>query len=106
MQRRSGPGFFESLPTRLTTEPSGVLLPLSLLAVYGLGSRLGGRPLGYASAAAWVLVPYAVHPLFVSSYHPTYVQQLLPEGFGLTGAADLPSMLCVLVAAYFAVASI
>ena len=31
MQRRSGPGFFESLPTRLTTEPWGVLWPLAVV---------------------------------------------------------------------------
>lgn len=83
-----------------------VLLPIALLAVYGVSSRIGGRLLGYVTTAAWVIVPFAVHPLFGSGYHPVYVQQLLPQAFGLTGLGDFPSMVCVLVAAYFAVTAL
>jgi hypothetical protein len=83
-----------------------VLLPIALLAVYGVASRIGGRLLGYFTVACWVLVPYVVHPLFAPGYHATYVEQLLPQALGLTGVGAFPAMVCVLVAAYFCVSSI
>ena len=101
----AGIRFLDGLPALVLVQTL-VLLPLALFAVYGVASRIGGRALGYVTAAAWVLLPYAVHPLFGSGYHPTYVQQLLPQGLGLTGLGGFPSMVCVLVAAYFAVSSI
>jgi hypothetical protein len=101
----NGVNFLDGLPALVLVQ-TVVLLPIALLAVYGVASRIGGRVLGYLTAAGWVLVPYAVHPLFGSGYHAIYVQQLLPEGLGLTGLGAFPSMVCVLVAAYFAVSSI
>jgi len=101
----TGMNFLDGLPALVLLQTL-VLLPLALLAVYGVASRIGGRPLGYVAAAGWVVVPYAVHPLFGAGYHPTYVEQLLPRGLGLTGLGGLPSLVCVLVAAYFAVSSI
>jgi hypothetical protein len=101
----TGFDFLDGLPALVLVQ-TVVLLPIALLAVYGLASRIGGRLFGYLAAAAWAFVPYAVHPLFGSGYHPTYVEQLLPQGLGLTGVADLPALVCVLVAAYFAVSSI
>jgi hypothetical protein len=83
-----------------------VLLPVALFAVYGIASRIGGRLLGYFTAAGWVVAPYLAIPLFVPDYHQRYVDQVLPQGLGLTGLSDFPSMVCVLVAAYFAVAGI
>jgi hypothetical protein len=80
-----------------------LLLPLGLLCVYAIASRIGGRLLGYWAAAWWIVVPYAVIPFFVDRYHDTFVQQALPQAFGLTGLGDFPSMIAVLAAAYFTV---
>jgi hypothetical protein len=82
------------------------LLPLGLLLVYGIASRIGGRVLGYWAAGWWIVVPYAVIPLFVDRYHDTYVEQALPQALGLTGLGDFPSMIAVLGSAYFAVRAI
>ena len=79
------------------------LLPLGLLLVYGIASRIGGRLLGYWAAAWWIVVPYAVILLFVDRYHPTFVDQALPQGLGLTGLGDFPSMIAVLASAFFVV---
>lgn len=101
----TGYDFLDGLPALVLLQ-TVVLLPIALFAVYGVASRIGGRLLGYVTAAAWVLVPYVVHPLFGSGYHPTYVEQLLPQSLGLTGLGDFPAMVCVLVAAYFTVSSL
>jgi hypothetical protein len=82
-----------------------VLLPVALLTVYGIACRIGGRLLGYLAAAGWVLVPYLSIRLFVPAYHDIYVEGFLPQSLGLTGANYLPSLVCVLVAAWFAVTS-
>src|SRR5207249_3736186 len=61
----------------------------------------GGRLVGYLTAAAWVAVPFCAIPLWDHSYHVKYVEQFLPQAFGLTGLGDFPSMVCLLVAALF-----
>jgi hypothetical protein len=78
-----------------------VLLPVALLCVYGIAARIGGRILGYAAAALWVAAPYAAIEAFDQRYHQKYVELFLPQALGLTGLADFPSMVCLLVAAYF-----
>jgi hypothetical protein len=78
-----------------------VLLPLGLLLIYAIAARIGGRLLGYWAAALWIAVPFLTIPLFVDRYHETYVELTLPQVFGLTGLGDFPSMIAVLVAAYF-----
>ncbi len=101
----TGVAFLDGLPALVLLQTL-VLLPIALLAAYGVASRIGGRLLGCVTAAAWVVVPYAVHPLFASGYHPLYVQELLPQSLGLTGLGGFPALVCVLVAAYFALTSI
>jgi hypothetical protein len=80
-----------------------VLLPVALLGIYGIGARIGGRVFGYWTAALWILVPYLAIPLFVQRYHGKYVEQTLPQLFGLTPLADFPSMVLLIVAAYLVV---
>lgn len=77
-----------------------VLLPVSLLAVYGIGTRIAGRLFGYWAAALWIAVPYLAIPLFVQRYHAKYVEQTLPQSFGMTPLADFPSTVLLLVGAY------
>jgi hypothetical protein len=80
-----------------------VLLPVALFCVYGIAARIGGRALGYLAAAAWVVAPYVAIPIWDERYHEKYVDLTLPQTFGFSALADFPSMVAVLVAAYFAV---
>jgi hypothetical protein len=100
-----GPSFLAAAPAVVLLQ-FFLLLPLGPLLVYGIASRIGGRPLGYWAAAWWIVIPYAVIPLFVDRYHETYIGQALPQALGLTGLGDFPSMIAVLAAAYFAVRAI
>ncbi len=101
----AGIDFLDGLPGLVLLQ-TVVLLPLALLCIYGIASRIAGRGFGYFTAAVWVVLPYLVHPLFGSGYHGVYVQQILPDALGLTGLGEFPSTVCVLVAAYFALVSI
>jgi hypothetical protein len=103
--RAAGRIFVDGLPPLVLVQTL-VLVPVALLAVYGIARRTAGPILGYVAAAGWVFIPYAVIPLFVASYRPTYKEQLLPPALGLTGLSDLASMVCVLAAAYFVVTSL
>jgi dolichyl-phosphate-mannose-protein mannosyltransferase len=80
-----------------------VLLPVALLAVYGIGTRIAGRLFGYWAAAVWIAVPFVAIPLFVQRYHGKYVEQTLPQTFGMSALADFPSMVLLLVGAYLIV---
>jgi hypothetical protein len=78
-----------------------VLGPIALLAAYGIAARIGGRLIGYLAATIWVVGPFVVIPLWDHRYHAKYVEQFLPQALGLTGLGDYPSMVALLVAAYF-----
>ncbi len=80
-----------------------VLVPLALLCVYGIATRIAGRVFGYWAAALWILVPYLAIPLFDHRYHQKYVEIVLPQQLGLTVLGDFPSMVCLLVTAYLIV---
>jgi hypothetical protein len=97
-----GPSFISSLPA-LVLFQTLVLLPIAVCCVYGIAARIGGRLIGYFAALVWVLAPFASIPLWDHRYHAKFVEQFLPQAFGMTGLGDFPSMVCVLVAAYFCV---
>jgi Dolichyl-phosphate-mannose-protein mannosyltransferase len=80
-----------------------VLLPVALLGMYGISARIGGRVFGYWTAALWIALPYIAIPLFVQRYHGKYIEQTLPQTFGLTPLADFPSMVLLIVGAYLVV---
>jgi hypothetical protein len=96
----AGPNILAGLPAVLLLQ-FFVLLPLGLLLIYALAARIGGRLLGYWAAALWIVLPFLAIPFFDERYHQTYVELTLPQIFGLTGLGDFPSMIAVLVAAYF-----
>ncbi|HET7566556.1 MAG TPA: hypothetical protein VFJ91_01075 [Gaiellaceae bacterium] len=78
-----------------------VLLPVALLALYGIGRRVGGRVFGYWTCAVWIALPF-VGILYVNAgYHQRYVEQFLPQALGLTALADFPALVAVLVSSYF-----
>jgi hypothetical protein len=76
-----------------------LLGPLGLWALYGLASRIAGRAFGLLAAAGWVVLPFAVIPLWRFDYHERYVEQFLPGALGLTALADYQSMVLLLVGA-------
>jgi hypothetical protein len=101
----AGADYLDGLPALVLLQTL-VLLPLGLLAVYGVASRIGGRSLGYLTAACWVLIPYLAIALSTAAYRQAYEQQLMPQALGLIGAGGLPGMVCLLVGAYFAISSL
>jgi hypothetical protein len=80
-----------------------VLLPISLLCVYGIAARIAGRVFGYWTAALWIAIPYAAIPMFADRYHQKYVEIALPQQLGLTVLGDFPSTLFLLVTVYLIV---
>ncbi len=95
-----GPNFLAALPGIVLVNTL-VLLPVATLCVYGIASRIGGRLLGYLATLLWVIAPYAVIPLWDPRYHQKWVELSLPQMLGLTNLGDFPSLVCLLVAAYF-----
>jgi hypothetical protein len=78
-----------------------VLMPIALLAAYGIGQRIGGRLFGYWAAGLWILVPLIGIKYADAGYHQRYTELLLPQSLGLTAMSDFPSMVASVVAAYF-----
>lgn len=95
-----GPNFLSAVPAIVLIQTI-VLMPIALLAIYGIGARIGGRLIGYSAAALWVTVPFLSIPLFVDRYHDKFVEQFLPQALGLTGLGDYPSTVALLVGGYF-----
>jgi hypothetical protein len=80
-----------------------ILLPVALLCVYGIATRIAGRIFGYWAAFLWVIVPYVTIPMFDQRYHEKYVDITLPQSLGLTVLGDFPSMVFLLLTAYLLV---
>jgi hypothetical protein len=95
----AGPSFLVGLPAIVLVQVV-LLLPLAVVALYGLTKRLLGAGVARLAVAAWILLPFAVIPLFVQRYHGRWVDQTLPETLGLTGMGDFASMVFLLCAAY------
>ena len=83
-----------------------VLWPVALLCVYGISKAIGGRGFAYLATLAWVVFPLASIPYFYGRYHVKLVDQTLPSALGLVATGDFPSMVLLLVAAYFALRAI
>ena len=80
-----------------------VLMPIAMLALYGIAARIGGRLFGYWAVLLWVVVPFIGVRYTNPGYHQRYTELLLPQSFGLTAMADFPSMVAALVSVYFCV---
>jgi hypothetical protein len=96
----AGANYLSALPVVVVLQ-TVVLLPIAVYCVYAIAARFGDRSLGYLAAALWVAGPFALIPLFDQRFHEKYVENFLPQAFGLTGLADFPSLVCLLVAALF-----
>lgn len=83
-----------------------VLLPAALVLVFAIGREFGGRWFGLWAASLWVAAPWVSILFFEQRYHDRWVDQFLPQALGLTSLADLPSLVCLLAAAYLVLRSI
>jgi hypothetical protein len=95
----AGPNLVSALPAMVLANTL-VLLPVALLCVYGIASRIAGRLFGYFAAALWIALPY-LGILFVEpGYHQKYTELTLPQLLGLTSVPDFPGTVALLVSAY------
>lgn len=95
-----GPNLVSALPG-LVLFNTLVLLPVALLCVYGIGARIAGRLFGYWAAALWIALPYLGILVVEPGYHQKYTELTLPHVLGLTAMSDFPTMIGLLVSAYF-----
>ena len=95
----AGPNLVSALPAIVLLNTL-VLLPIALLCVYGIASRIAGRLFGYFAATVWIALPY-LGILFVEpGYHQKYTELTLPQVLGLSSVPDFPATVALLVAAY------
>jgi hypothetical protein len=96
----AGPNIVSALPAIVLLNTL-VLGPVALVCVYGIASRIAGRLFGYWAALLWIALPY-LGVLFVQEgYHQKYTELTLPQLLGLSSVPDYPSIVALLVAAYF-----
>jgi hypothetical protein len=105
IMRVTGPAYVQAVPPVLALNVF-VLGPIALFCVYGIAAQIGGRLLGYWASFLWVIAPFAAIPLFVDRYQERWTEHFLPQALGLTTHSDFPSMVAVLVAAFFIVRSL
>jgi len=100
LARIAGPNLVSALPAIIVFNVL-VLLPVAMLALYGIAARMGGRLFGYWALILWVAVPFIGIAYANVGYHQRYTELLLPQSLGLTALADFPTMVTALVSAYF-----
>ena len=98
--RFAGPNAAAALPPVVLLN-TVILLPVAMLALYGLAARLGGRLFGYWTLLVWIVVPFIGVLYTDQGYHQRYTEAILPQGFGLTAMADFPTMVATVIALYF-----
>ncbi|MCW2977487.1 MAG: hypothetical protein JWM06_2768 [Actinomycetia bacterium] len=98
--RIAGPNLLSALPAIILFNVV-VLLPVAMLALYGIAARIGGRLFGYWTLVLWIAVPFVGIAYTNVGYHQKYTELLLPQAFGLTALADFPTMVAVVGSLYF-----
>jgi len=96
----AGPSLVAGLPAIIALNII-VLTPIALLCIYAIARMLAGRIYAYLVCILWVAFPVLVIHYFLADYHTRYVDMTLPSAVGLTDRGDFPSMVLLLVAAYF-----
>jgi hypothetical protein len=101
----AGPNLVSALPA-IVLFNTLILLPLGLLCVYGIASRIAGRLFGYFTSALWIAFPY-LGILFVEpGYHQKYTELTLPQLLGLTSVPDFPAMVALIGSAYLCIRAV
>jgi hypothetical protein len=98
--RIAGPNLVSALPAIILLNVL-VLLPVAMVALYGIAARIGGRLFGYWAVALWIAAPFIGIAYTNVGYHQTYTELLLPQALGLTALADFPTVVAALVSMYF-----
>jgi len=96
----AGPSLVSALPA-IVLFNTLVLLPVALLSIYGIAARIAGRLFGYWAVALWIAIPYLTIVFVEPGYHQKYTELTLPQLVGLTSVPDFPSVVALLVGAYF-----
>jgi hypothetical protein len=96
----AGPNLVSALPAIILFNTL-VLLPVALLAIYGIAARIAGRLFGYWAVALWIATPYLGIVFLEPGYHQKYTELTLPQLVGLTSVPDFPAIVALLVGAYF-----
>jgi hypothetical protein len=96
----AGPNLVSAFPAIILLNVL-VLMPVAMLALYGIAARIGGRLFAYWALLLWVVVPFIGIRYTNTGYHQKYTELLLPQAFGLTAMADFPTTVATLVSVYF-----
>jgi hypothetical protein len=96
----AGPNLVSALPAVVLLNVL-VLLPVAMLALFGIAVRIGGRLFGYWTLLVWLAVPFIGIVYTNTGYHQRYTELTLPQSLGLTAMSDFPTTVAALVAAYF-----
>jgi hypothetical protein len=105
LARIAGPNMLAGLPYAIAVNTI-VLGPLALVCIYGIAKQIAGRRFAYLASIVWVIAPLLAIPYFDPRYHRRYVGETLPAVLGLTTLGDFPSMVVLLVSAYFTLRAI
>jgi hypothetical protein len=95
----AGPNLVSALPAIILFN-AFVLLPLGVLAMYGIGERIGGRLFGYWTAFLWIVIPFVGIRYALHGYHQKWTELTMPQLLGLGAMSDYPSMIALVVGAY------
>lgn len=98
----AGPNLLQALPAVILVNVL-ILMPIAMLALYGIANRIAGRLFAYWTLALWIVIPILGAAYTNTGYHERYTDLVLPQALGLTAMADFPVMVATLVSAYFAI---
>jgi hypothetical protein len=98
--RGAGPDAAAAYPTVILLNVL-VLLPVAMVALYVLASRLAGRVFGYWTLLLWIVLPFVGVLITDTGYHQRYTELVLPQSLGLTAMADFPTLVATLVCLAF-----
>lgn len=101
----TGPNLLDALPAIVLMNVL-LLMPAALVAMYGIGERIAGRIFGYWVALLWIAVPFIGIKYADAGFHQRYTEITLPQGLGLTSMSDFPSMVMLVIGAYFVVRAV
>ena len=76
-----------------------VLAPVALVAAYWIAAKIGGRLLGSATVALWLLAPWLLYVLALAPYDPVVRDRVLPLVLGLTAEPAFPAAVALVAAA-------